>query len=76
MDRYEREQYLSAVRKFTDTPTLPGLNHEKMQGTEATYSIRASRGDRILMERAEDEAGVIWTFTHAGPHDDYRRLRR
>lgn len=76
MHRHDREQFLRAVEKFTNNPGLPGLNLEKMQGTEATYSIRASRGDRILLERAEDEAGVIWTFTHAGPHDDYRRLRR
>lgn len=71
MHRHDREQFLRAVEKFTNNPSLPGLNLEKMQGTEATYSIRASRGDRIMLGAypktgATGVAGVV-KLKHAQP---------
>ncbi len=75
LDPIIRKQVTAALEKFVENPSRPGLNFEPIVGRPGCYSIRASRGYRILLLRDCDEDGEIFTASHVGPHDIYRRLK-
>ena len=76
LDRQPRERALKAIDKFIQNPSLPGLNLGRLPGFGDKWSIRVTRGDRILLSRDEDGQGEIWTLHDLGPHDIYRKAGR
>lgn len=69
-DRDAAKRIEAALARFESDPRHPGLNFEKLSGSRH-YSIRASRGERIVLLPAGDDA---YEILDAGAHDAiYRR---
>lgn len=67
-----RDRAATAIERFVANPSLPGLNFEKLAGYSDRYSIRISRGDRIVLRRIA--VSDVFEILDIGPHDIYRRL--
>lgn len=68
-----RLQAGKALSTFMEAPDRPGLNFERLPGWGNTYSIRVTRGYRILLTREADEAGEFFAAVDIGTHQIYRR---
>jgi mRNA-degrading endonuclease YafQ of YafQ-DinJ toxin-antitoxin module len=68
-DPVRRRQILKAIELFIADAHHPSLNFEKLSGTPYG-SIRASRGDRIILRQVDDDA---FELVDVGGHDIYRR---
>ena len=70
-----RQRASEALERFQIDPAHPGLNFEKLRGWDDLYSIRISRGFRILLRRVSPPAGGdYYVAVRMGPHDIYDRL--
>ena len=58
-----------AVRIFIQNPNHPGLNLEKLKGSEF-WTIRIDKGNRIFFVWIDKEAAL---FIDIGEHDKYRK---
>ena len=58
-----------AVERFQIAPQSPGLNFEKLRGSDC-HSIRVTRGVRIILRQDGPDAFVL---VNVGSHDIYRR---
>ncbi len=76
LDRGLRDRVLNTMEKFEDSPDLPGLRLEKLSGLKNLWSIRVTRGCRIILSKQNGEDGDKWVFEDVGPHDIYRRVGR
>ncbi len=73
LEAIEAQRVWRAVERYSDNPTSPGLNPEKLEGRAGKsrlWSIRASRELRILLARE----GSVTVFLRAGHHDDIYAL--
>ena len=61
------------LEKFLEDPKRPGLNLKSLSGAPGYFSIRVSRGYRILLRREEGRTGEVFAAVDVGPHDVYRR---
>jgi mRNA-degrading endonuclease RelE of RelBE toxin-antitoxin system len=68
-----RLQAGKALSTLMEAPDRPGLNFERLPGWDDTYSIRVTRGYRILLKREADEVGEFFTAVDIGTHQVYRR---
>ncbi len=68
-----RKRANATLVKFLENPTRPGLKFEALSAWRDYYSIRISRGYRVLLRREEDSVGEIFAAVDVGPHDIYRR---
>ena len=71
-----QQRVFEALEKFEREPGLPGLNLEKLKGHENLWSIRVTRGFRILLSKTNAAEGPQWILADVGPHDVYRRAGR
>ena len=75
LDHYNRSDPITAKRiggavaRFVGTPGAPGLNFEKLGGSNY-HSIRVTQGVRIILRRAGADT---FDLIDVGPHDIYRR---
>ena len=70
-----RQRAAEALERFQVNPYHPGLNFEKLRGWDDLYSIRISRGFRILLRRvAVAGGGEYYAAFRMGPHDIYDRM--
>ena len=69
-----RKRCDKALERFVENPEYPGLRFEGLAGRPNYYSIRVSKGFRIILKRSEDEHGSLFTAVSVGPHDVYRNL--
>lgn len=86
-DQRRQKAALDAVKRFIEDPSHPGLNFERIRGTEDCWSIRSNRGDRVILQRrigpkdenqAVDERHPetfveVYLLLEVGSHDVYRR---
>lgn len=73
LEAIEAQRVWAAVEQYSNNPTSPGLNPEKLEGRAGKnrlWSIRASRELRILLARE----GSLTVFLRAGHHDDIYAL--
>jgi mRNA-degrading endonuclease RelE of RelBE toxin-antitoxin system len=68
-----RLQAGKALSTLMEAPDRPGLNFERLPGWDDTYSIRVTRGYRILLKREADEVDEFFTAVDIGSHQVYRR---
>ena len=73
LDATQRDRVQRALRLFVLDPRHPSLHFEKLRGHDRLYSIRFSRGDRIIL-RATVEPD-LFEMHRIGPHDLYDRIR-
>ena len=75
LDDYNRSDPMTAkrigaaVERFVRTPDAPGLNFEKLGGSDY-HSIRVTQGVRIILRRAGADT---FDLVNVGGHDIYRR---
>jgi plasmid maintenance system killer protein len=65
-----RERAAEALERFMIEPGQPGLHFERLAGWDSMYSIRVTRGYRILLMR---EADGVFAAVDIGSHEVYRR---
>tara|TARA_Y100000590_G_scaffold89545_1_gene100741 strand:- start:2112 stop:4313 length:2202 start_codon:yes stop_codon:yes gene_type:complete len=67
-ERFEKakDQFINATERAVDSTYPPGLNFEKLDGTDDRWSIRADESRRIILWRPDAK---IWIFERAGEHD-------
>ena len=61
-----------ALERFQANPHHPSLNFEPI-GAHGYFSIRATRGYRVMLRREADAGGELFAVVDAGKHDIYRR---
>lgn len=85
-DKRRQQAVIDAVTTFIENPKHPGLHFERVKGTPDCWSIRATRGDRIILRRTLEAVGdaaidendpatftEIFHLLDAGGHEIYRR---
>ena len=65
LTKQDQERCLSAVLKFVENPSLPGLKFKKLRGNGNLWSLWASRNLRLILAIDNER----YTFVHA----DYRK---
>ena len=70
MPAHVREKAAEALEKFMIDPGRPGLRFERLAGWEAMYSIRVTRGYRVLLMQEPDG---VFAAVDIGSHEVYRR---
>lgn len=66
-----RKQAREAYSQFKQNPAHPGLNFERIHGTQALiYSARVSEQYRVLGRKEDDT--MVWFWI--GTHNEYEKL--
>jgi mRNA-degrading endonuclease RelE of RelBE toxin-antitoxin system len=67
---YVREKAIQTLEEFIVDPGRPGLRFERLAGWDSMFSIRVTRGYRILLMQ---EADGVFAVVDIGSHEVYRR---
>lgn len=65
-----RRQAREAYEQFTRDPFSPGLNFEEVDKKRGLWSVRITRGYRVLGIR--EDGGITWFWI--GAHREYEKL--
>lgn len=65
---------VARLDRFSKNPDLPSLKLRPMKGLEGGWIINARHGDRIVLEKLNENKYLL---ADVGPHDNvYRRVNR
>lgn len=67
----DRRRALKAIEPFSANPRHPSLNFERLTGHPDKYTIRVTRGLRMLLQAVDDDYVLVVTVDN---HDLYDKL--